>query len=56
MIGAVSAFSSSAPAATLAGSSCLDDVAVSSSGGALKSLYSAFHLAGVASFGLPYFC
>ena len=23
--------------------------------GAVKSLYSAFHLAGVASFGLPYF-
>lgn len=38
------------------GSTCLGVWAVPLSNGAVKSLYSAFHLAGVASLGLPYFC
>lgn len=48
--------SSFAPADVLVGLVGLDDAAVPFSSGALKSLYSACHFAGVASFGLPYFC
>ena len=51
----VSFTSSTAPETVLVGSTLLVVVTVKFSNGALKSLYSAFHLAGVLSLGLPYF-